>query len=152
MGMPYGTGWSRAARSSANRKASRSALGRYSQKRRRGKPQRVVEYSEYMLSDDWKSRRALYFADSELPKVCLVCGVDEVELHHMTYERLGFELLTDLAPLCHLCHAKLHRMDPDAGRRGGLSALRKSLIYDFGIGTLEVDRLLLPYQDAWKRR
>lgn len=148
-------GWSSQAKASANRRRSRVHLGQYSVhrgKNRRRKPDRVVEYGQYMDSDDWTAKRRLFFADTTLPKVCMGCGSDTVELHHLTYERLGFELLTDLAPLCHTCHLKLHKMDPLAGRKGGLLAFRKSLIYDFGIGTIEVDAMLAPYRPAWRRR
>lgn len=40
---------------------------------------------------------------------CRGCGtVDNLHVHHLTYERLGRELLTDLVTLCAGCHRKQH--------------------------------------------
>ena len=140
MNVDKSNGWHRRAKASANKRASRIGLGRYSHKRRKRYNKPAVIYSVYMKSREWFAKRDLFFVDPNLPKVCLACGCEDVVLHHVTYDRLGYELLTDLAPLCVACHDKVHRCDPTAGKRGGIWALRKSLIYDFGISTLEVNQ------------
>lgn len=55
-------------------------------------------------------------ADQSLPQVC-VCDETEIQLHHLTYERIGDELLTDLRPLCARCHALVHVLE----RRGEIT-------------------------------
>lgn len=32
-----------------------------------------------------------------------------VEVHHLTYERVGYEMLFDLISVCDPCHEQLHR-------------------------------------------
>jgi hypothetical protein len=66
-------------------------------------------YRAYMASPHWHRVRAAYRA-SELPQEC-ICGDDDVHLHHMTYERVGAERLTDLTPLCGRCHALVHILE-----------------------------------------
>ena len=34
-----------------------------------------------------------------------------MQLHHLTYERVGEELLSDLTPLCSTCHAMIHALE-----------------------------------------
>lgn len=69
-------------------------------------------YDAYLQSAHWIDLRRAY-QESDLPQRCM-CGSDEVQYHHRTYERLGAELLTDLMPLCGTCHRMVHELD----RRG----------------------------------
>lgn len=109
--------------------------------------QKKVNYQQYIKSSEWFSKRAEFFSDPILPKFCVGCGDEsrEVDLHHLTYSRLGSELVIDLVPLCHDCHRLVHKMNPDAGRRGGINAFKKSLIYDFGISTPDVEMIVATY-------
>jgi hypothetical protein len=66
-------------------------------------------YGEYLRSPHWLRLRATYRA-SDLPQIC-VCGETEVHLHHLTYERVGAEVLPDLTPLCRRCHALVHVLE-----------------------------------------
>jgi 5-methylcytosine-specific restriction endonuclease McrA len=66
-------------------------------------------YSAYLSSPHWRSLKARYRA-SDLPQRCM-CGERSVHFHHKTYERLGAELLTDLTPLCRVCHDLIHLVD-----------------------------------------
>lgn len=78
----------------------------------RGEPKKSHKssaYRGYMTSPDWYKKRAQYFATPGLPKTCLVCGVREVDLHHLTYERFRKEEMKDLVPLCRPHHQELHR-------------------------------------------
>jgi hypothetical protein len=86
--------------------------------RRRDKRQAALKrlgfdsYAGYLKSPEWRALRARYRA-SDLPQAC-ICESDEVHLHHMTYDRVGAERLTDLTPLCANCHALIHVLE----RRG----------------------------------
>lgn len=62
-------------------------------------------YDAYLVSDHWKEVK------ERQPKTpCLGCGIEKrLQLHHMTYERLGEELSTDLIWLCGGCHTQLHK-------------------------------------------
>lgn len=84
------------------------------QARRDARQSRLIElgfdtYGAYLRSDLWQAIRKRYFA-SQMPRECL-CGDEEVQLHHVTYERLGNENLTDLLPLCRTCHAMVHALE-----------------------------------------
>lgn len=66
-------------------------------------------YGAYLRSGHWFDVRRAY-RESDLPQRCM-CGADEVQLHHKTYERLGCENLTDLVPLCATCHKMIHTLE-----------------------------------------
>lgn len=68
------------------------------------------EYHEYLRSLEWKDRR-----DDKLWEAgyrCSMCGADgydvRLEVHHLTYERVGHERSEDLMVLCRACHEKRH--------------------------------------------
>jgi 5-methylcytosine-specific restriction endonuclease McrA len=64
----------------------------------------------YMASKRWKQLRQdkLQQADHK----CELCGTTpdkhKLDVHHLTYQRLGGELLSDLQVLCYQCHGKAH--------------------------------------------
>jgi hypothetical protein len=59
-----------------------------------------------MASPAWRAVRRRKLGES--PR-CAGCGGDErLEVHHLTYERLGHELMRDLRVLCHWCHMLDH--------------------------------------------
>lgn len=73
-----------------------------------------ADYRAYLRSPQWQSVKARYRA-SDLPQGCLLCDTDErLQFHHLTYERVGEELLDDVAPLCSTCHGIVHVLE----RRG----------------------------------
>lgn len=75
----------------------------------------------YMASPEWKAKRKEKL--QEVGQRCQGCSSDErLEVHHLTYERLGHERLEDLMVLCHTCHAAEHGHTPDAGPVAGLTA------------------------------
>ena len=62
---------------------------------------------DYMESLDWQIIRlkAMKRDDYE----CVTCGaISGLEVHHITYSRLGNEKLSDLATLCRDCHQAVH--------------------------------------------
>lgn len=83
-------------------------------RRRRDRRQRLLalgyeDYNAYLRSPHWEGLKARYRA-SDLPQKC-ICGDEQVQLHHTTYERIGAEPLTDLIPLCATCHAMVHALE-----------------------------------------
>lgn len=83
------------------------------------------DYELYMKSPQWRAFRTKY-SKSDYPQTCLICGNAKYQLHHLTYKRLGRELLRDVAPLCGECHGALHRSKPKAG--GGLKSFIRHLV------------------------
>jgi hypothetical protein len=99
----------------------------------------MAEYSEYLHSGAWRYRRdraiwaaqrrcqnpdckhgyvrALY--DSEIVELEIPYRLD---VHHLTYERLGHENPDDLIVLCSDCHCRVHGIEeqpnPEFRRRG----------------------------------
>lgn len=66
-----------------------------------------ADYAAYIASDDWAAKRRLYWASTD--QACARCGTtDNLHVHHMTYERFGNELLSDLLGLCQGCHTLVH--------------------------------------------
>lgn len=69
-------------------------------------------YLEYLKSEEWLNLKL------EVIRIrgckCEGCGAkkkpSELELHHLTYERLFRELLEDLKLLCAWCHGKAHKL------------------------------------------
>lgn len=87
-------------------------------------------YRDYLSSRRWKQTRERFYADPHTPKACL-CGDDtNLDLHHLTYERLGNEDLEDLHPLCPTCHNAVHvlarRGLMDLKLQGYVSDLRRA--------------------------
>lgn len=73
-------------------------------------------YHAYLNSEWWRSVRERYYS-SDRPQKC-ICGETEgLNLHHLTYARIGEELLEDLRALCSGCHTMLHILE----RRGDAS-------------------------------
>ncbi len=64
-------------------------------------------YKEYLQSDHWKSIRLEL--NRRWPDICcLTCGDRNYQVHHITYEWIGYEKLSDLIPLCPHCHQLYH--------------------------------------------
>lgn len=72
------------------------------------KPKTSALYDIYMRSPGWRmKRRQILEIDGNC---CRRCGSSErLEVHHLTYRRLGAELPEDLITLCHRCHMKGHK-------------------------------------------
>jgi 5-methylcytosine-specific restriction endonuclease McrA len=64
-------------------------------------------YDKYMQTWQWRvmRRKAMKRAKGK----CQFCAERKPKVvHHLTYERLFFERLTDLLALCFTCHALMH--------------------------------------------
>lgn len=67
------------------------------------KSQRRLRYEDYLRSDRWKNIRELLF--EHRGRRCEACGKTEnLEVHHLTYRRLGQERAEDLMIVCPACH------------------------------------------------
>jgi len=67
----------------------------------------VEDYQEYLHSPQWHEKRKLIL--NRCNSICEECkSKPVVEIHHLTYERTGNELLEDLIGLCKDCHEKKH--------------------------------------------
>jgi predicted HNH restriction endonuclease len=65
------------------------------------------EYEAHLASDKWKAIRRKVLARCR--SVCEGCGErPAVHVHHLTYKRLGREMLFDLAGVCKQCHEAIH--------------------------------------------
>ncbi len=73
-----------------------------------------MPYSEYLASPEWKEIRRL--AVKRRQWTCERCGrrarSHDLNVHHLTYDRRGYEDLEDLLVLCEPCHAKEHGKAP----------------------------------------
>lgn len=69
------------------------------------------EYIEYLRSPLWRLKRqeAIEWAQNK----CTVCGSQRrLQVHHLTYERLGKEHLFDLQVVCKECHKEADKARP----------------------------------------
>jgi hypothetical protein len=64
-------------------------------------------YLAYIQSKQWKSKKKQY-RKSGFELDCWACDSNvNIEYHHRTYGRLGWEALSDIIPLCTNCHTDL---------------------------------------------
>jgi 5-methylcytosine-specific restriction endonuclease McrA len=70
-----------------------------------------MPYSQYLQSEHWQftRRRALLRAGFQ----CQLCeSGEQLNVHHLTYERRGREKEADIIVLCYACHGFIHA-NPD---------------------------------------
>jgi len=61
---------------------------------------------------------------------CEHCGADEyLELHHISYEKLGSEPLNHLAILCRDCHNELHEIASELYKNDGFRGMSRTNTY-----------------------
>jgi hypothetical protein len=69
-------------------------------------------YGKYLASEKWKAKRLLVLERDDY--FCQDCGVDLqgklAHVHHLTYDRIFNEKLSDLQTLCPECHMKEHNL------------------------------------------
>jgi 5-methylcytosine-specific restriction endonuclease McrA len=64
-------------------------------------------YHEHINSEKWGQIRLRRLKKANF--VCEGCGVRVAsQVHHLTYKRLGDEMLFDLVAVCEACHEKIH--------------------------------------------
>ena len=79
-----------------------------------------MKYADYITSPAWYARRRKWWdvhEDRTGTRIMLCpggCGTQvnerDDDMHHMSYDRLGDELHTDLLPLCRRCHETVHML------------------------------------------
>ncbi|HEX3424773.1 MAG TPA: hypothetical protein VHT30_01485 [Acidimicrobiales bacterium] len=72
----------------------------------------------YLRSAHWHRFRAAWWA-AHPGAVCADCGGGDhpMDLHHVTYQRLGHERFSDVVPLHRACHELRHGRVVAPGRR-----------------------------------
>lgn len=64
-------------------------------------------YSGYLNSEPWRIKRSIVMRRAD--GVCEGCGVNNAtQVHHLTYDRVGKEMLFDLVAICESCHKSIH--------------------------------------------
>ena len=98
----------------------------------------VIEWGDYIHSVAWEETRQKVFRRDGFR--CTVCGSSvNLNCHHITYENLGAEKLSDLVTLCQKCHEKVHEKV-----HNGEEVIPKKLDFDVPSGfTLKEWQLLL---------
>lgn len=66
-------------------------------------------YEDYLASPHWADFGDRYRRAHGDPG-CLVCQKRPVQLHHVSYQRLGQERLEDVVPLCRFHHEEVHQL------------------------------------------
>lgn len=73
---------------------------------------RKEEYKKYLRSSRWIIRKAMLVITlvNEGKKICCVdCGTfDDLDVHHLSYENVGDEKMSDICFMCRKCHHKKH--------------------------------------------
>ncbi len=63
-------------------------------------------YANYLGSLQWK-----VFCVANKKDACYCCGgKDHLQVHHITYVRMGHELPTDVVTVCSACHLAIHKI------------------------------------------
>lgn len=67
----------------------------------------TIDYTAYLASSEWQKKRLQALERSH--HQCQRCDArKDLQVHHLTYVRLGREALTDLVVLCSECHKEEH--------------------------------------------
>ena len=67
----------------------------------------LQNYKDYLESPQWQRKRSERLAIDR--KQCVLCGeLNNLHVHHVTYERLFHEKMSDLMTVCKSCHEVLH--------------------------------------------
>ena len=76
------------------------------ERRHEKKVMKKAEYEAYLQSDNWRIK--CHKVHARAHGGCEWCGDTSREIHHLHYDRLGHERLTDLIALCRRCHKEAH--------------------------------------------
>lgn len=65
------------------------------------------QYNEYLESEAWQEIRAIVLQRANW--VCEGCArAKAIQVHHLTYQHLGYEFLWELKAVCLACHERAH--------------------------------------------
>lgn len=78
-----------------------------------------MKYDNYLKSEHWSDVKQRYKSSKlNRKKLCKMCYRDlRLDLHHITYKRIGQERLQDLLQICRECHKIVHRKQVDNVRQ-----------------------------------
>lgn len=86
-----------------------------------------AHHGDYINSPEWRAKKREFW-NSDRPRICYVCGTsNNLELHHLTYERFGQERLEDLVPLCRAHHQEVTNLW-EAEKAKGMGHIRREKI------------------------
>ncbi len=109
--------------------------------------ERERKYLAYLESDRWALQRTAALARASYR--CSTCGSPvDLEVHHLTYERLGEELPQDLTVLCGKCHTRLHRQENERRRHNARLDGWASKVYGEDWADLDPDSIAEEF-DMW---
>lgn len=84
-------------------------------------------YKDYLKSKHWKRKRLKVL--KERGRKCEMCdATKKLEVHHITYDRVGNELHEDLMVLCREHHATIHGIEVKPKRKRTTKAKNDTLI------------------------
>ena len=64
-------------------------------------------YRQYLTTTEWRERR--WRVMQRAGYICEGCGTERAtQVHHLTYDRVGREMLFDLVAICDDCHHSIH--------------------------------------------
>lgn len=67
-------------------------------------------YANYLKSQHWALTRSRIIQNHPYCEMCKSAD-KPLQVHHLSYKRLGEEKDSDLTPLCDECHAAVHQME-----------------------------------------
>lgn len=79
-------------------------------------PKPYVDYYTYIQSEKWYKGYARLATIKRDNSRCVMCNLQSLTVHHITYERLGNESIDDLVVLCTACHTKTHKEYPKGSK------------------------------------
>ena len=83
-----------------------------------------MNYNSYLKSDEWKEKKR-ELAKVAGKKMCWVCYTKErLNVHHLTYARVGKEDTADLIYLCANHHKLLHQLKKGCPNKSDLDVLK----------------------------
>lgn len=92
-------------------------------------------YTRYLLGEHW-----LAFSRSVRQKRCFCCGVGrDLQVHHITYDRLGRERASDVVTVCGGCHSSIHKAVKGGASLDNAHFSRKKSVQGAGSKKLWVD-------------
>jgi 5-methylcytosine-specific restriction endonuclease McrA len=77
---------------------------------------RLARYAAYLQTPHWQGKRAEMLRRQRRCTLCLRRRT--LDVHHVTYERIGEELPGDLVVLCERCHHRHHGTNGPGRQRG----------------------------------
>jgi hypothetical protein len=102
----------------------------------------AFNYQEYLASREWALLREAVRERSG--DKCERCGGPQQAVHHLTYERIGHEELTDLQAVCNPCHEYLSAktdIDPTDPSGRELGEVEWAFIWGLVVGAHDADSL-----------